>query len=212
MPPRAKKTVPPLPAEAILVDDGHERWLFYPEDNAYRAALAVEPDAEGVRHVPPVLTEGVRSFTYRTAVEKAEALLAELAIPWEELRLSDIDVQQGNLLLMSEKLARITHHIVVLNNRLTGYLARQTAAKEVLEHAVNRNMARPEENGRRLNKDVRIAVEISRAKPLRNMKIELIEDGAAIKVLELTRDSLDLMWRTVSRCISARTAEPLDRD
>jgi hypothetical protein len=154
----------------------------------------------------------VRSFSYRTAVEKAEKIIETLAIPWPELALSDIDVQQGNLMLMSEKLARITYHIVSVNNQLVFFVSRQVAAREVLEHAVNRNLARPEPDGRKLNKDIRIAVEISRAKPLRNMKIELIEAGAIIRSLELTRESLDLLWRTVSRCISARAAEPLDRN
>jgi len=210
--PKAEEPVAAQPADVLIVHDGHELWPLYPEDALYRAAQALTPDDAGIRHANGALALAVRGYTHEQAVARADAALVELAIPWDELRLTDLDVQQGNLLVMSERLARITYHIVQVNNKLTGLVSRHAAARELLEHAVNRGLGRSgEEAERRFTKDVRIALLISRVKQMRNMKIELIEGGAAIKALELTRDSLDLMWRTVSRCVSARMSEPLDR-
>jgi hypothetical protein len=51
---------------------------------------------------------------------------------------------------------------------------------------------------------------IHEQKPLRNAKIDLIEAGAFLKAMEHTKDSLDTLWRTASRIISARLKEPID--
>ena len=196
----------------IIVDDGKENWCLYKEDNAFLAALKVEPDEQGIRHVLPELTEGLHTWWWRQAVEKASKLVEELAVPWGELAITSLDVQDGNLMALSEKLARTSFYIVQVNNHLTRLLATQYAAKEMLEHAVNRSMARGDssEGGRKPAIAARQAAIISQDKRLRNMKIEVIESGAAIKSLETLRESLDLLWRTTSRIISSRMSEPTD--
>jgi hypothetical protein len=92
--------------------------------------------------------------------------------------------------------------------------ARQSAAKEALDHAANQRIGRDEkrsqEEGRRPAIAVRAAMLIHAEKPLRNAKIDVMESGAFLKALEHTKDSLDVLWRTVSRIISARLKEPID--
>ena len=195
--------------EPIIVNDSYENWVLYPEDNGYAAALRIEPNGKGIRKVDPEITEGLHTWWWRQAVEKAEKLIAELNIPWGEIAITDLDIQDGNLMIMSEKLARISFYIVQVNNRLAYLAATNYAAKEMLEHAVNRVLARGSEE-KRAAIAVRTAAAISRDKRLRNLKIESIESGTAMKALEATRDSLETLWRTTSRIISSRMAEPIE--
>lgn len=195
--------------DPLIVNDGLESWVLYPEDNSYLLALKVESDEHGIRHVQPEITEGLHTWWWRQAVERAEKMVQDLAIPWEQLTVTDLDIGDGNLMLLSEKLARAAYYIVQVNNQLTRLLALQAVAKEMLEHAANRNLAR-EYDGPKLAIAVRTAVEISRNKPLRNLKIEIIESTAAIKALETVKDSLETLWRTTSRVMSARIKEPID--
>lgn len=193
----------------ITVNDGYENWILYEGDNGYKVALEIEPDEKGIRHVDPVVTEGMQTWWWRAAVDKAEALVDGLAIPWGELTVTDLDITDGNLMTLSEKLARTSFYIVQANNKLTRLLALNSAAKDTLEHAVSRTIGR-DDDGRRSTKDVKIAAAISRDKRLRNLKIELIESTSAIKALETTKDSLETLWRTTSRIVSARLKEPID--
>src|SRR3990167_7504995 len=196
----------------IIVNDSSENWVLYKGDNAFLAALKVEPDEQGIRHVLPELTEGLHTWWWCQAVEKASKLVEELSVPWGELAITTLDIQDGNLMALSEKLACTSFYIVQVNNHLTGLLAAQYAAKEMLEHAVNRSRERGESGGGGRNPAIaaRQAAIISQDKRLRNMKIEIIESGAAIKSLETLRESLDLLWRTTSRVLSSRMSEPID--
>ena len=195
----------------IVVNDTCEQWILYKEDNAYLLALKVEPDEHGIRHVTPDITEGMQTWGWRQAVERAEKIIEELAVPWGELVITDLEIADGNMMALSEKLARTSFYIVQVNNKLTRLLALQAAAKDALEHAVNRILARVDNEGHRPPPaDIRRAATISRDKRLRNLKIELIEAGAQIKALETTKDSLETLWKTVSRIISCRLREPLD--
>lgn len=204
--------------ENLIVEDGRERWVLYSTDQAYMACSAVEPDENGIRHVTPQMVENWQGWNWRDAAARAEKLVSDLEVPWPQLEVAAAEVEAGNLMELSKKLALTAHYIVRVNDLLTPLLARQHTAKEMLEHAVARGMANVEINPapdapKKLPaRELRAAAYISRDKRLRNMKIEIIEGGAAIKVLEQTRDSLDLLWRTTSRLISARSAEPLDRD
>ena len=197
--------------EPIIVDDGLEHWCLYPSDNMYLLALKVEPDEKGIRHVLPEVTEGLHTWWWRQAVERADKLVEELSVPWGELAITDLDVSNGNLNSLSEKLARTSFYIVQVNNRLTHLLANQYAAKEMLDHAVGLSLSRYDDGeGKRHTIDVKRAAAISRNKRLRNLKIETIESGAAIKALETLKESLDILWRTTSRIISGRLKEPIE--
>lgn len=153
--------------------------------------------------------EIVESPFIQGLVKKTEDLIAEVAIPWTDLSVSDVDITNGNLMTLSEKLARTSFYIVQINNRLTRLLALHAAVKETLEHAVNRSISQ-DEDGRKLTKDVRVAAIISDDPRLRSLKIQLIESTSCVKALETTKDSLDTLWRTTSRIMSARLKEPLD--
>ena len=145
------------------------------------------------------------------AVERTEALLAELAIPWEELHCATKDVEEGNLLNLSHKLARIANYAVRVNHVLTRLLARRTLLRETLEQATDRRLAEPQTDGKRLAIDLRRAALIHETPALRRMKIDLIETASQVEVLTGAKDSLDLLWKTCSRIMSARQSEPLDR-
>ena len=82
----------------------------------------------------------------------------------------------------------------------------------MLEHAVNLSLSRGYDDGegRRPAIDVRRSAIISRDKRLRNLKIETIESGAAIKALEMLKESLETLWKTTNTTISARYAQPTD--
>src|SRR3989304_712187 len=198
--------------DPIIVNDSLENWIIYKEDNSYLLALKVEPNGDGIRHVTSDITEGMQTWWWRQAVERAEKVIEELAVPWGELAITDLELQDGNMMIFSEKLARTSFYIVQVNNRLTRLLALQSAAKEALDHAVNRILARKgnDEEGRKPAADIRRAAAISRDKRLRNLKIELIEAGAQIKALETMKDSLEVLWRTISRCLSIRLREPIE--
>jgi len=196
--------------DPIIVNDGLENFVLYKEDNSYLLALKVEPGENGIRHVTPTQIENVHTWWWRQAVEKSEKLVEELAVPWGELMLTNLDIQDGNMMALSEKLARTSFYIVQVNNRLTRLVPTQIAAKEMLEHAVNRILARDDSEGRKPAADIRRAAAISRDKRLRNMKIEYIESTAAIKALEVLKESLETLWRTISRCLSVRLREPLE--
>src|SRR3989304_4537318 len=159
--------------EPIIVDDGLEHWCLYPSDNAYLLALKVEPDENGIRHVLPEVTEGLHTWWWRQAVERADKIIDDLAIPWGELAITDLDVQDGNLMILSEKLARISFYIVQVGNRMVRISANNYAAREMLDHAVNRNLAR-ERGEKKPAIAVRMAAAISKDKRLRNLKIETI--------------------------------------
>jgi len=198
--------------EVLHVYDGYNHWILYGDENVYREAAKVKPDKDGIRHLSGALALAAGGYGKDTPVKKAEQLLSALEVPWEELQLSEVDVQQGNIMLMTEKLARIAHYIVKMNSLLSGILARQVSSRDLLDHAVSRALGMNDDSdGKRQVKDVKIAMIISGNKKLKSLKIELIELGAAVKLLELNKESLDLIWRTVSRCISARSAEPIDR-
>ncbi len=201
-------------AEAIIVDDGLEKWVVNPGDVFYEELLKLEQDKEGIRHTTPEMTEGKQTWWWRTAIEKAEKIVEDLAIPWEELYVDESDITDGNLINLSEKLAKTSYHIVQVNNHLTRSVAVQAAAKETLDHAVNRILARGDDiNGVSPKPaiDARKAAIISRDKRLRNTKIELVESGALIRSLDNIKESLDMIWKTTSRILSARLHEPIDR-
>lgn len=148
----------------------------------------------------------------------AQAVIDGLGIPWSEIEISQTDVEDGNLMLLSKRLAVSASFIVRLNGILTPLLAKQHAATEMLDHAVAARLAqqetdpKPEDSPKRKPaRDMRAAYLISHDERLRALKISIINLDTTILTLEQTRDSLDLLWRTTSRLISARAAEPIDR-
>ena len=201
--------------EPVICHDGHEMWIVYPSENAYLLVVKVKPDEEGIRHVAPELVEGLKGWWYRQAVDKVQAALDELNIPWEELHVTGPEIEAGDLMTLSKKLAMTSHYIVRVNNLLGLSTARHAAAKEALEQATNQMMAQQDKfqdkgEGRKPAIAVRAAALIHQRKPLRNAKIDIIESGAFAAALTHTKDSLDTLWRTASRIISARLKEPLE--
>lgn len=213
----------------LVAHDGAEYWLVYEGDNVYAYVEALDPDERGVRHIKPELVEQLSGWNWRQAVEKAEKAIAELAIPWAQLECSGPEIAAGDLTAYSEKLAKTSHFIVRVNLILTTLVTRQISAREQLEHAVALKLERQETygmeamflpaakaggeeppKGRKPAQALRAAATISKDKRLRNMKIEVMETAAAIKALEITKEALDLLWRTTSRLMSARMAEPID--
>lgn len=199
--------------EPIICHDGKEFWILYPEDNAYLLVSKVKTDEDGVRHVEPEMVEMLKGWWYHQAIERAEKAVAALEIPWDELHVTGEEAEEGNLAVLSKKLAVTSYHIVQVNNVLSGSAVRLAAAKEAVEQAVHQMIASRDSQdgeGRRPPIAVRIAALIHQHKPLRNGKIEIIESTAAMKALEQTKESLDVIWRTASRLISTRLKEPID--
>lgn len=199
--------------EPIIVFDSKEHWVIYPHDNAYLMCIKIKPGTDGIRHVTQEMVEALRGWWYTKAIEKVEKALDELDIPWEELYVSGPDIEQGDLMALSKKLAMTSHYIIKVNDLLTRMMARYSAAKEALDQASNQRLAREnrsKEEGRKPAIAARLAAIIHQEKPLRNAKIDSIEAGAFIKAMEYTKDSLDILWRTASRVIAARLKEPIE--
>lgn len=202
------------PKEPLLVHDGKEFWCVYPCDNAYVMCLNVKPGEDGIRHVTQEMVEALKGWWYTTAVAKVEKALAALKIPWDDVETTDEDIESGDLMRLSKKLALASHHIVKVNNLRIVASARHSAAKGALEQAVHQRAGRDQRyakvEGRPPPIDVRLAMIIHSEKPLRNAKIDIIETEALLKALEYAWGSLDFHWRTTSRIISSRLREPID--
>ena len=148
------------------------------------------------------------------AVEKAEKIIKDLEIPWDDLAVSEDDITDGNLVALSEKLAKTSYYIIKTNNILTRVVATQAASKEALEHAVSKILATGDDINGRSHKpaiEARRAAIISNNARLREAKIDLVESQTILRALENVKESLDISWKTISRILSARLHEPIDR-
>ena len=123
---------------------------------------------------------------------------------------NDLLVLIKRLLNLAMKLAKISHYIVQVNGLLTRLLAQRTLRREVLEQAVDRRMAAGAGDGRRMAQALRRAALIHDTAPLMALKTEVMEAQAQIEALGQVKESLDVLWRTCSRIISARLKEPLE--
>jgi len=143
------------------------------------------------------------------AEKRVQKVVGDLAVPWDSLHCGTKDVEEGNLVNLSLKLAYISHHIVRVNNLLTMLLAQRTLRRETLDQALDRRLAEPGD-GKRMAKDVKRAALIHNSPQLRQLKIDVMEGMATIEALGMVKDSLDVLWRTASRIISARLREPIE--
>src|SRR3990167_2714899 len=222
--PEAPPPVPIVEPEALpqgkplLAYDGSEYWVVYPEDNPYRL-LAGLPQREvteryAIVDIEPGLLTQVRGWWYTTAATKVETLVASAEVDWDACRLTDAEIDNGDTTLYTRKLNRIAGHLVWVSTQLVRTEAVLEAAREAVDHACTRQLAL-EENGKvaRLkgSQAQRLALFISPNPTMRRAKVENIELAAQRTALAHLREALDILWRTTSRAISARAAEPLER-
>lgn len=201
-------------SDPIVVDDGRDSWVVYPGENNYELLAALPEDDKGVRHAAPELVDQLQGWNWREAAARADKIVEGLTVPWGELLCTTEDVADGNLMNLSGKLAKISYYIVQCNNILTRLLSMRSLAKESLEQAVNKALAMEAAfgtSGKSPAQALRAASLVSRNRQLRSLKIELMEAGAQIEALSTVKESLDVLWRTASRVISARASEPIDR-
>ncbi len=194
----------------IRYEDGTESGFVVPGDKAYDLLAGREPDESGAVRCTPEESEAIRGWWYHRALDKIREQVEDLKIPWDDLVVTEEDIVEGNLIALSGKLAKISGFHVRINQKLATQAARLVASKEALDHAVARILANPPPEGPKLSIGVRSALAISQQTPLRHAWIDSIESAAFVKALEQTRDSLDLLWRTCSRVISARIREHID--
>lgn len=197
-------------ANPIITFDGLEHGVWYPEDSAYKLIAALVPDEEGIRRIDHTLSAQVRGWWIHEALAKVNAVVEELAVPWEELNVKEDEITSDNLVSLSQKLARISYYVVRSNDVWGQAVARQKLCKDAIEHAVARNMARPAPEGSKMTVASRQATIISTTKPLRQAKIDLMESEALVNRMTAVRESLDSLWRTTSRILSVRLREPIE--
>lgn len=191
----------------VVVNDGRENWIVYPDDNSYELVVKVKPDENGIRHVKPETVDKIKGWWYLDAVERGKKEIAELEIPWEDLQLTAAEISTGNIEAISERLARIASYIVRINQVISLMSLRYHSAKEALTHAVNLSLSRGDDRG---TVAVRQATIIHSQKPLRTAKIDTIEVGAQLEALKPLSHGLETLWNTTSRVLTARLREPLD--
>ncbi len=198
----------------IIVDDGLQTWVVYDGENPYNMLADLPARPDGVVNASADLVVKVRGWWYTTAVAKVEKIVEDLAIDWDSLILTDAEIDNGSTAIFSKKLIRATGYLTHVSARLSKIDSTLTAAKQAMEHALDRWLAMQENDIAKKPKGsqaMRLALHISETKTLSNTKIEIIELEAQQKALEHIRQALDLHWRTISRAISARAAEPLER-
>lgn len=193
--------------EPLIVSDGRENWVVYPEDAAYRLLADKPPNGNGVIGVEPSLLAQVKGWWYEGAAERIATALASLEIPWDELTLTEEEARASEITLLVERLARLSYYSTKVSREMAGIDIKLSLAKNALEHAVNRLIALERGKGAM---GPQAALLISKDKRLRNAKIETMEADAAKKGLANFAEALDINWKTVSRALSARLREPIE--
>lgn len=191
----------------IRVHDGKEGWLIYPEDAVFRLVEKMPPDEEGIVHVDASLIAKVSGWWYDEATGRIEDVVEGLNIPWSELEISDREAMEMEANEISGKMAQVSNYIMNVSRRRSRIDTKLYLAKSALDHAVNKLLSKNESKGAVA---VRVAAIISSDKRLRNAKIEVMEGEALKRSLDGVSDALDIIWRTLSRMLSARTHEPVE--
>lgn len=193
--------------QPVFVHDGREGWVLYPEDAAYRLVADMPKDEEGVVHVEPSLLAKVKGWWYDKALVKIDEFIDALAIPWEELELTEEQIREAEANELTEKLAKTSHYMIRVSRELAGVGAKVSLAKSALDHAVGRLLSGGDSKG---PLGPRTALAISKDKRLRNTKIEIMEAEAYRQALDKIYEALELNWKTTSRVLSVRMREPID--
>jgi len=200
--------IDPTQPKPLLVDIGHEIMIVYPGEETYKLLDAYPRDGDGIIHAEASLIEKIRGWWYPKAIEKAEKLAASLEIPWEQMKPSIKEIEDGSISGLTEKLSLTAAHIIRLSTVLAPLEAGLVARKETLDQAVHRKIAVTPENKQSIT--IRSADLIAGSKALKIAKIEIIEAQTQKVMLEKFLDALNIQWKTLSRIISARLAEPLE--
>lgn len=194
--------------QPILVeDDKGDRWVVYPEDNAYRLVENLPKSDNGVVHVEASLLAKVGGWWYDTAQKRVEEAIDNLSIPWEELEMNEGAALEEEAPALSERLAKISSCMVRTGRERARIDSQLHLARSALDHAVQRLIAKDDSKATIAAKTATL---ISADKRLRNAKIEVMEGEAFKKALDGVSDALDIIWKTTSRVLSVRLREPVD--
>ncbi len=151
---------------------------------------------------------------YTTIMDEVDAMLADQEIDWEELKMTDADIDNSNPLVMVKKLNRAAGYMVWVNTQLMKVDSTLSAVRDSMKFATDRRLAL-EENGQKPkpkgSQAQRVALWIDGDQRLGDAKKLQVELAAKKEALAHLYDALDLQWRTISRAISARANEPTDR-
>jgi len=197
-----------MPDEPILVTDSIESWVAYPGDSPYKLMADMPRDEEGVVHVDPSFLAKVKGWWYDKAADKVTEHLAALAVPWDDLQVTEADLNSSSTDLLSGKLAKIGYYMSVVCREQATLESRLTMAKSALDQVVGKLLAQQVNDKGPLGP--RSALIISQDKRLRNTKIEIMESDGYKHALDKVFDALDINWKTASRVLSARLKEPLE--
>ncbi len=191
----------------LVEDDKGDRWVVYPDDNAYRLVENLPKSDNGVVHVESSLLAKVGGWWYDTAQERVEEAIESLSIPWEELEMNEGAALEDEAPALSERLAKVSSCMVRVGRERSRIDAQLHLAKEALDHAVQRLLAKDDSKG---TVAAKTATLISADKRLRNAKIEVMEGEALKKRLDGVNNALDMIWKTTSRVLAVRLREPVD--
>lgn len=198
----------PQEKQPILVeDDKGDRWVVYETDNAYRLVENLPKSGNGVVHVEASLLAKVGGWWYDKAQKRVEEAIDNLSIPWEELEMSEGAALEEEAPALSERLAKISSYMVRVGRERSRIDSQLHLAKEALDHAVQRLIAKDDSKGTIAAKTATL---ISADKRLRNAKIEVMEGEALKKALDGISHALDTIWKTTSRVLAVRLKEPVD--
>ena len=191
----------------LVEDDKGDRWVVYEDDNAYRLVENLPKSDNGVVHVEASLLAKVGGWWYDTAQKRVEEAIDNLSIPWEELEMGEGAALEEEAPALSERLAKISSYMVRVGRERSRIDSQLHLAKEALDHAVQRLIAKDDSKATIAAKTATL---ISADKRLRNAKIEVMEGEALKKALDGISHALDTIWKTTSRVLAVRLKEPGD--
>lgn len=148
-----------------------------------------------------------KGWWYDQAIEKVDMIIAQLEIPWDEIQIDERGAVDEEAAGLSERLAKVSFYMVRVGRERSRVDSRLHLAKSALDHAVQRLIAEDESKATIASKTASI---ISGDVRLRDAKIEIMEGESLKRALDGVGESLDIIWKTTSRILSARLREPVE--
>ena len=148
-----------------------------------------------------------KAWWYEEALVKLEKALDQFEIPWGELQISDKQAVNEESAALQERLGRLSYYMVQVGRERARVDSRLYLAKSALDHVVQKQLAEGEEKG---TVAARAALIVSKSSRLKQAKIDVMEGEALKRLLDSTADSLQTLWNTTSRILTARLREPVE--
>lgn len=159
------------------------------------------------KSLTPALNPNSKGWWYDQAIEKVDELITQLEIPWEEIQLDEQGAVDEEAAGLGERLAKVSFYMVRVGRERSRVDSHLHLTKSALDHVVQRLLSDDEGKGTVAAKTAAI---ISSDARLKAAKIDIMEGESLKRALDGVNESLDIIWKTTSRILSARLREPVE--